>query len=57
MDTRGNPKSYGQIAPGQKKRQQTRPGAVWQITLPTSPDALGHFSVDDRSARAIIPKK
>ncbi|MDG2125920.1 MAG: sulfatase-like hydrolase/transferase [Verrucomicrobiales bacterium] len=57
MDTRGNPKSYGQIAPGQKKRQQTRPGAVWQITLPTSPDALGHFSVDDRSARAIIQKK
>ena len=55
MDRKGNPKSYGQIDAGEKKRQQTRPGAAWQIALPDQPTPLGHFIVDDRSARAVIP--
>ena len=54
MDREGNQKPYGAIGPGKKKRQQTRPGAVWQIT-DTSDQPLGHFVVGDRSAQAIIP--
>ena len=55
MDREGKPKSYGQIAPGKRKSQQTRPGAIWQIAFPENGKALGHFEVGDRKARAVIP--
>ena len=55
MDRQGQPKPYGSIAAGNRKRQRTRPGAVWMIGMPDG-KRLGHFVVDDRTARAIIPK-
>lgn len=57
MDRQGNPKSYGMIAPGKSKWQQTRPGAVWQIADTKNSKALGHFSVGDRKSKAVIPRK
>ncbi len=56
MDRTGRPKSYGTIAAGKQKRQQTRPGAVWMIAG-TNNQPLGHFIVDDRMAQAIIPSE
>ena len=56
LDRQGEPKSYGLIGAGEKRRQQTRPGAVWQIAAPGGVPVLGHFVVDDRAARAVIPK-
>ena len=56
MDRAGNPKLYGQIAAGKRKRQSTRPGAVWLIT-DSSDRPLGYFIVGDRTARAEIPKR
>ena len=55
IDRSGMPKSYGQIAAGGQKRQQTRPGAVWMLRGGQSQNDLGYFVVDDRTARAIIP--
>ena len=55
MDRSGKPKSYGGIEAGKRKRQQTRPGAVWLITDPDH-KPLGHFVVGDRKARAEIPR-
>ena len=55
MSPEGNPKSYGVIASGQTKTQQTRPGAVWAIGLPDSDKKLGHFVIGDRTAQAVIP--
>ena len=57
MNAEGTAVPYGSIDSGKTKRQQTRPGAVWQIAIPGSATPLGHFVVDDRAARAIIPKK
>ena len=57
MDRSGEPKSYGMIAPGRNKWQQTRPGAVWQIVDADSQDVLGHFSVGDRKSKAVVPRK
>lgn len=56
MDRQGEPRSYGQIDAGGRRRQQTRPGAVWLITDPAG-QALGHFVVDDRTAQAVIPPR
>ncbi len=55
MDRQGEPKPYGVIAPRKRKRQNTRPGAVWLITDSTD-KPLGYFVIDDRSAQGIIPK-
>ena len=55
IDRQGQPKLYGSIEPGKRKRQQTRPGAVWLIT-DQADQPLGHFRVDDRQAQAVIPK-
>jgi arylsulfatase A-like enzyme len=55
VDRSGKPKSYGGIDAGKRKRQQTRPGAVWLITDPDD-KPLGHFTVGDRKARAEIPR-
>ena len=55
MDRQGKPKLYGTIASGQRKRQSTRPGAVWLVTDSTD-RPLGHFVVDDRRAQAVIPE-
>lgn len=54
IDREGNPKFYRDIQPSKTARQQTRPGAVWQIAS-QSDEPLGYFKVDDRSARAIVP--
>ncbi len=50
----GQSKSYGTIAAGQTKSQQTRPGAVWMIESATH-SMLGYFVVGDRTSQAIIP--
>lgn len=54
MDRAGRPKFYGEIPSGERRRQQTRPGAVWQIADP-SDKPLGSFTVGDRTAQAIVP--
>jgi len=54
MDRQGRPKPYGEIAAGDRQRQQTRPGAVWLIT-DSNDKPLGHFVVDDRTAQAVVP--
>ncbi|MEQ8786991.1 MAG: sulfatase-like hydrolase/transferase [Pirellulaceae bacterium] len=55
MDLAGKPKPYGEIAAGGRKRQQTRPGAVWLITDGDG-GLLGYFRVGDRTAQAVIPR-
>lgn len=54
MDRKGEPKPYGSIASGWHIHQNTRPGAVWQITDSMN-RSLGYFVVGDRSALAAIP--
>ncbi len=54
MTREGAPKFYADIAPSKRRRQQTRPGAVWLIT-DANEKPLGHFRVDDRTSRAIVP--
>lgn len=56
MDPKGKPVSYGKIKPGKTKSQSTRPGAVWQING-SEGGQLGYFSIGDRPARGVIPKK
>lgn len=56
MDRSGKPRPYGGIEAGKRKRQQTRPGAVWLITDPED-RPLGHFVVGDRKAHAQIPRE
>jgi len=56
MAPSGKPKPYGGIEPGKRKRQQTRPGAVWLVT-DESDKPLGYFTVGDRAARAEIPRR
>lgn len=53
MTRNGQQKSYGPIAAGNQRRQQTRPGAVWLI-VDQNGKPLGYFPVGDRSAKAII---
>lgn len=55
MDRSGKPRPYGGIEAGKRKRQQTRPGAVWLITDPED-KPLGYFVVGDRKAQAQIPR-
>ena len=54
MDRTGMPKLYGTIEPGKRKRQQTRPGAVWLIA-DEADQPLGYFRIGDRTARGDIP--
>ena len=56
MDRSAAPKPYGEIPAGKRKRQQTRPGAVWLIT-DQSDRPLGHFTVGDRTAQAVVPPR
>ncbi|MBP85924.1 MAG: hypothetical protein CMJ64_04275 [Planctomycetaceae bacterium] len=56
VDQSGTPRSYGEVATGKRKRQQSRPGAVWLIT-DESDQPLGHFIVGDRTAQAVIPAR
>ena len=56
IDRQGKRKSYGGIEAGKRKKQSTRPGAVWLIT-DEQEKPLGHFVVDNRTARAIIPRR
>ncbi len=55
MSRDGKPKSYGVIASGGRKQQQTRPGAVWMLREPDTGTPLGHFVIGDRTAQAVIP--
>ncbi len=55
MDVEGQPKTYGLIAPNQRKSQQTRPGAVWMLQDAADKIPIGHFIIGDRTAHAIIP--
>lgn len=55
MDREGGKKRYAVIPKGETVQQPTRPGAVWMIAREDG-RALGYFRVDDRTARAIIPK-
>ena len=54
MNQSGDPKPYGTISADDRKRQQTRPGAVWSVST-TGGQTLGYFVVGDRIAQAIIP--
>ena len=54
LDREGNPRTYGEILPGDRRRQQTRPGATWLIT-DAAGKPLGYFLIGDRAARAVIP--
>ncbi len=54
MDQTGHPRLYGGIAPRDRKRQQTRPGAVWLIT-DENDQPLGYFEIGDRAAQAVVP--
>ena len=54
MTPDGSAKSYGLIAPVKTKRQQTRPGAVWEIRS-ANKACLGSFVIGDRTAKAVIP--
>lgn len=54
MNRAGMPKLYGEIEAGQRKSQQSRPGAVWMIS-DEKDQPLGHFVVGDRTAQAVIP--
>ena len=56
MSPQGEAKSYGMIASGKNKAQQTRPGAVWMLADGKSKKPLGYFEVGDRKAKAVIPK-
>ncbi|WP_395748729.1 sulfatase-like hydrolase/transferase [Prosthecobacter sp.] len=55
MSPEGESRSYGQIEPTKTRRQQTRPGAVWEIRSAVGM-RLGHFVIGDRAAKAVIPK-
>lgn len=57
MTPEGDRKSYGLIAAGKNKAQKTRPGAIWQIISPETGKPLGHFTVGDRRAKAVISGK
>ena len=57
MTLNGDRRHYATIEPGKTKSQRTRPGAVWQIAEATgAAKPLGFFRVDDRVAKAIVPK-
>ena len=56
VDRLGKFKPYGEIEANDRKRQQTRPGAVWLIA-DESGKPLGYFRVGDRSARGVIPQQ
>lgn len=56
VDRAGKFKPYGKIEANKRKRQQTRPGAVWLIA-DLSGKELGYFTVADRSARGVIPSQ
>lgn len=51
----GGARSYGIIQPEGGRRQQTRPGAVWQLRS-TDGLPLGHFIIGDRTAKGEIPE-
>ena len=55
MDRNGGKRLYAGIAPGEEKRQQTRPGAVWMIS-DANGKPQGFFRVGDRTAKAIVPR-
>lgn len=56
MDREGQPKPYGLIEVGKRKKQQTRPGAVWMLQDTSEKKQLGYFVVGDRTARAVVPE-
>jgi hypothetical protein len=53
MGPNGRPEAFGEIKAGTQKSQTSGPGEVWMVADP-SKQPLGHFVVDDRTARAMI---
>jgi len=53
----GKSKSYGIVKPGKQRKQNSRPGAVWHVRKIGAEEALGHFVVLDRAARAVIAER
>ena len=58
IDREGKSKPYALIESGGVKIQRTRPGAVWMIADAEEgkQEPLGYFTVQDRRARAVVPK-
>ncbi len=57
MTRTGDRRHYATIESGKTKRQQTRPGAVWEIAeTDAKAQPLGYFQVGDRAAKAVIRK-
>ena len=54
MTREGAPKFYADIPANKRRRQQTRPGAVWMIA-DAAGAPLGHFRVGDRTSQAVVP--
>jgi arylsulfatase A-like enzyme len=50
----GGTKTYSLIDAAKTKRQQTRPGATWEIRSQNG-TRLGYFIIGDRTAKAVIP--
>jgi arylsulfatase A-like enzyme len=54
LDRQGKPKSYGELAAGASRYQQTRPGACWQFANSATGVVIGHIVIGDRRARVEI---
>jgi len=54
MGANGKPQLIGEIAAGERRKEVSGPGDVWQIASETG-NPTGHFIVDDRSVRCVIP--
>lgn len=54
MSEAGEPIRKGEVAAGIMSKQRSGPGEIWEVR-DASDQSLGHFVVDDRTARAMIP--
>jgi hypothetical protein len=54
MSEEGEPLRKGEVAAGVMSKQRSGPGEIWEVR-DASGMPLGHFVVDDRTARAMIP--
>ena len=54
MSEEGKPMHKGEVAAGAMGTQSSGPGEIWQVN-DASGQMLGHFVVDDRTARGMIP--
>ena len=54
MGENGKPQLIGEIAADTRRKEISGPGDVWQIGDQAG-EPIGHFIVDDRSARCVVP--